>query len=111
MDKKSPENLNNRFTEEYKHFNHYHKMTNEHKMVDFGDGEFIANKKAIPLLKALNELGLRTRTHHVDENGGFVSILMRNGISFYVREVNELDRDKYDGEFELLIDWRNIEDK
>lgn len=108
MDKEYSEYLRKCYTEKYKHFNHYHEMTDEHEMVDFGDGEFIANKKAIPLLKALNDLGLRTRTHHVDENGGFVSILLRSGISFVVKEVNEQDRDKYDGEFELLIDWRNI---
>lgn len=58
-------------TKRYSHFNHHHELTDDHTFVDFSDGEFIANKKAVPLLKALAELGLRTRTHYIDENGGF----------------------------------------
>jgi hypothetical protein len=55
----------------------------------------------------LNELGLKTRTHHIDENGGFVSILIENGIRAEIREVNEFyaDRTKYNGKTELLISW------
>lgn len=109
MDEEYSEYLRKRHTDKYKHFNHYHEMTDEHEMVDFGDGEFIANKKAIPLLKALNDLGLRTRTHHVGERNGFISILLRDGIHFHQKEVNERDRTKYNGEQELLIQWRNID--
>lgn len=98
-------------TEKYKHFNHHHELTDEHQMVDFGDGEFIANKAAIPLLKALNDLELRTRTHHVDDNGGFFSILIDEDkdLSFSFQHVNERDsnRTKYNGMSELLIHWRN----
>lgn len=92
---------------EYKSCNHHHELTNEHSIVNFGGVEFVANKMAIPLLKALNELGLRTRTHHADENGGFVSILIENGIRAEIKEVNELDADriKYNGKTELLISW------
>ena len=92
-------------TDKYKHFNHYHELTDEHQMVDFGDGEFIANVSAIPILRALNDLGLRTRTHHVDVEGGFVSILIEPHISILVRNLNEQDRRKYDGMTELLIQW------
>lgn len=46
-------------TNKYKFCNHYHELTKEHEIVNFGDGEFVANKKATPLLKALNELGLK----------------------------------------------------
>lgn len=93
---------------EYEHCNHFHELTDDHEVVDFGDGEFVANKAAIPLLKALNELGLRTRTHHVEgARQGFVGILLDEGITVEIKTVSELhaDRSKYDGEKELLISW------
>jgi hypothetical protein len=96
-----------KFTEQYRHFNHHHEITGDHELVDFGDGEFIANKAAIPLLKALNDLGLRTRTHHVDETGGFVSILLDKDIRVEIKHVQEIDatRTKYNGRHEVLIMW------
>lgn len=100
-------------TDKYEHFNHYHEMTSNHELVDFGDGEFIANKMAVPLLKALNELGLKTRTHHIDENGGFFSILAggEKDVSLILQTVNEgCSRDKYNGMTELLIQWKNPEE-
>lgn len=95
-------------TDKYKHCNHYHELTDQHEIVDFGDGEFIANKKAIPLLKALNELGLRTRTHHIGDDNCFVSILLGEKVEIEVKIVNEIDssRTKYNGQKELLIQWR-----
>lgn len=100
-------------TEKYKHFNHYHELTDQHQIVDFGDGEFIANVAAIPLLKALNELGLKTRTHHVDDDGGFFSILIDKvkDMIFSLNHINEAHRRKYDGETELLIQWRALRDQ
>lgn len=96
-------------TDKYRHFNHHHELTDDHEIVDFGDGEFIANKKAIPLLKALNELGLRTRTHHVGDEGGFVSILLEH-VRVEVKTVNEIDADrtKYNGKTELLLSWDKL---
>lgn len=96
-------------TEKYRHFNHHRELTEDEQIVDFGDGEFIANKAAIPLLKALNDLGLRTRTHHVDDTGGFVSILISHNVKAEVRTVYEYDssRTKYNGKIELLISWIN----
>lgn len=90
----------------YKYCNHHHEMTDQHELVDFGDGEFVANKVAVPLLRELNKLGLRTRTHHVDESGGFIGILIDNA-TIEVKKVNEIhaDRTKYDGKYELLIQW------
>jgi len=91
----------------YKNCNHHHELTEEHEIVDFGDGEFVANKKAIPLLKALNDLGLRTRTHHIDnEDHAFFSILLDNA-EVSIRKVNELvaSRTKYNGKSELIISW------
>lgn len=94
-------------TDKYRYCNHHHELTPKHCAVDFGDGPFIANIEAVPLLKALNEIGLRTRTHHVDENAGFVSILIDANVDVSIRQVNEIhaDRDKYNGVTELLIRW------
>ncbi len=93
-------------TNKYKYCNHHHELTDEYEIIDFGDGEFVANKKAIPLLKTLNELGIRTRTHHIDNDGGFIGILLDN-VSLEIRTVNEKDaeRTKYNGKKELLILW------
>lgn len=89
--------------------NHHHKITDNHKKVDFGDGEFIANKKAIPILKALNELGVKTRTHHIDGDGGFFSILIggESRVNAEIKEVFEKDsvRTKYDGRTEIVISF------
>ena len=96
-------------TDKYKFCNHHHKLGLNHKLVDFGDGEFVANKKAIPLLKALNEIGLKTRTHHINnETHSFVSILLDN-VTIEIKEVFEKDalRTKYNGKKELLIFWCN----
>lgn len=96
-------------TDKYRHFNHHHELTDEHEIVDFGDGEFVANKMAIPLLKALADLGLRTRTHHIDENGGFFSIIIDPKMGVSIRQVLERDstRTKYDGLTEVLISFRS----
>ena len=96
-------------TDEFKYCNHHHEITSEHELVDFGDGKFVANKKAIPLLKALNEIGLKTRTHHWDGEHGFVSILLED-ISIEIRTVFErdADRNKYNGKKEILIKWDNL---
>lgn len=98
-------------TDKYKFCNHHHELTEDYEVVDFGDGEFVANKAAIPLLKALNEAGLRTRTHHFanEDEHGFVSILLDN-VRIEVRPVSEIhaDRDKYNDKFELLISWTRV---
>ena len=92
-----------------KECNHHHELTEDHEVVDFGDGKFVANKAVIPLLKALNEAGLRTRTHHYEGGEhGFVSIILDN-VSLEVRKVHEVHstRTKYNGKTELLIVWTN----
>jgi len=96
-------------TTDYRFCNHHHVPTENHSIVDFGSGHFVANNAAIPLLKALNELGLITRTHHIDENGGFVSIILGDSMTVEIRTVNERDasRTKFNGKKEVLIGWRN----
>lgn len=95
-------------TDKYKFCNHHHELNDEYELVDFGTGQFVANKKAIPILKALNELGLHTRTHHIGkEQYAFISILLDN-VDIEVKTVFEKDADrvKYNGKKELLISWR-----
>ena len=98
-------NMRPKPTDKYKYCNHHHELTDDHAIVNFGDGEFVANKAAIPLLKALNEIGLRTRSHHIEQPGhGWFTILLDN-VAFKVQEVNEVhaDRNIYNGRKELLI--------
>ena len=96
-------------TEKFKFCNHHHELGEDHALVDFGDGGFVANKRAIPLLKALNEAGLRTRTHHFahDCEHAFLSILLDSDVRVEVKNVYEKDasRTKYNGSMELLISW------
>lgn len=96
-------------SDQYKHCNHHHELTDDYEVVDFGDGEFVANKMAIPLLKSLADLGIRTRTHHVDNNGGFLSIILEEDVWVEFQIVNERDstRTKYNGLPEILIKWCN----
>lgn len=97
-------------SDKYKDCNHHHELTENHEIVDFGDGKFVANKGGIPLLKALNELGLRTRTHHIEKGQySFVSILL-DDVEINIRTVNERDSDrtKYNGKKELLLSWKSF---
>lgn len=94
-------------TDKYIFCNHHHEVGTRHEIVDFGDGEFVANVEAIPLLKALADAGLRTRTHHIEKSGpSFIGILLDN-VEIEVWTVNErsADRSKYNGRKELLIRW------
>ena len=95
-------------TDKYRWCNHHHELTDHHEIVDFGDGKFVANKAAIPLLKALAEIGLRTRTHHyTGGDQGFFSILLESNVMIEVKSVLESDanRTRYNGKTELLISW------
>ena len=96
-------------TDKHKSCNHHHKLTEDQELVDFGSGEFVADKPMIPLLKALNELGLVTRTHCFghEHNHPFVSILLENGLEMEVRKVSERDssRDFPPGTTEILLHW------
>ena len=97
-------------TDKYKYCNHHHELTDQHEIVNFGDGEFVANKKAILLLKALNELGLRTRSHHIadDSQYGWFTILLDN-VEIAIVDVNEADADrtKYNGKKELRLTFKS----
>ena len=94
-------------TDKYVHFNHHQELTDEHEFVDFGDGEFIANKDAIPLLKALNEIGLRTRTHNVTKDKCYLGIFLDPDMKFEIEQVDEeyATRERYNGRTELVIRW------
>ncbi len=93
-------------TKKYKFCNHHREITEEQEMVDFGSGKFVADKIAIPLLKALNEIGLETRTHHISKKRGFVGIMLDN-VDIEIRKVFErgATRRIYNNRFHLLISW------
>ena len=95
-------------TDKYKDCNHHHEINEDYEMVDFGNGEFVANKEAIPLLKALNEIGLKTRSHHVDKSENIWVCILLDNVELEVKEVFEKDatRTEYNGKKELLIKWR-----
>jgi hypothetical protein len=92
-----------------KKHNHHHEIAKDQKIVNFGTGQFVADIPRIPLLKALNEVGLITRTHCYGHTTGqsFVSILMQRGTSFEIKEVDEThaDRCRFNGMKELVICW------
>lgn len=94
-------------TDKYTYCNHFHELTEDHEIVNLGDQDVVVNKEATILLKELNRLGLKTRSHHVGDNECFLSILLDN-TSIEVRDVNERDstRDMYNGKKELLIQWK-----
>ena len=59
------------------------------------------------MLKALNEIGLKTRSHHIDDKEyAWVCILLDN-VDLEVTNVFERDPDriKYNGKKELRITW------
>lgn len=56
-------------SEAYRFCNHHHELTDGHKIVTIGGETFVANVDAIPLLEALDAVGLKTRTHHIAEGG------------------------------------------
>lgn len=91
--------------------NHHHTIEANQSVVDFGTGKFIADNGMIPLLKALNEAGLITRTHHGGPNHSFVAILMRNNLRIEFRPAYENACDRgFDGsETELLLSWDSKE--
>ena len=98
--------MKNKSTKKYEFCNHHHKITKKQKIVEFGSGKFVADKIAIPLLKALNEVGLETRTHHIDKDCGFVGIMIDN-VQIEIRKVFERSakRTKYNNRYHLLISW------
>lgn len=101
--------MDRQITDKYRYCNHHHELNENYEIVDFGDGKFVANKEAIPLLKALNEIGLKTRSHHIDsDENAWVCILIDNITDISIREVYEAsaDRTKYNGKKELVISWK-----
>ena len=95
-------------TNKYKYCNHHHEIKNNHELVNFGDGDFVANKEAIPLLKALNEIGLKTRSHHIDDKSHAWVCILLDDVEIEIKNVFEKDADrtKYNGKKELLITWK-----
>lgn len=98
-------------TDKYRYCNHHHELTEDQEIVDLGTGPFVADKQMLPLLRALNDIGLPTRTHNYSEEGGFhfISILLEDHIDIEITTVKEVDADRsqFDGKKELLIRWNH----
>jgi len=92
----------------YKYCNHHHEPTKEHKIIEIDGQKIVANELAVTLLKELNKLGLKTRSHHIDGDINWVTILLDN-VNLEIKNVYEKDatRTKYNGKKELLISWNN----
>lgn len=88
-------------SEKYAWCNHHHELTDRHEMVTIGGNKFVANKKAIPLLQALSDAGLKTRSHHIDkpEDNAFICLLMDN---VHTVDIHRLE----DGTQQLCIQWK-----
>ena len=95
-------------TDKYKYCNHHHEITKNQETIDLGTGKFVADKQMIPLLKALNEIGLITRTHNYSDSGiHFIGILLDNvGIEVNKAFERSAGRTKFNGKTQLLIRWK-----
>ena len=78
-------------TEKYKHMNHHHELTNDQEIVDLGTGQFVVDKQMLPLLKALNAIGLRTRSHNYSKETGehFIAIYLDEGMNINITSAHE----------------------
>lgn len=97
-------------TNKYKRLNHYHEITRHQKLVKLGGRKFVADKKMLPLLRALNNAGFKTRSHcygHSTRRAWFSFILDKN-VSFYIQPVNENPRKgKFPpGTMEVHLMWK-----
>lgn len=101
--------LFNEIASDYTHVNHHHPLTEDHTVINLDGEDIVANTPAVELLLALNNSGLKTRSHHVEKDYGWVTILMDNIVSLDIRDIYEKDtpRTKYNGKRELLISWTN----
>ncbi|MCK5017990.1 MAG: hypothetical protein KAS32_13120 [Candidatus Peribacteraceae bacterium] len=82
-----------------------HCITAEHReeqqLVKINGKKFWADRKLVPLLRALNEAGLETRTHcagHQEGAPSWVAIKLRNVEELYIRK-DEIYN-------ELIIEWK-----
>lgn len=75
-------------SKKYAWCNHYHELTDSHSIVEIGGSKFVANKKAVPLLKALNNVELKTTSHHIDkpEDNSFIQVSMENIHTVEIRD-------------------------
>jgi hypothetical protein len=73
--------------------------TSHQELVEINGKEFLADPEMIPLLKALNDAGLETRTHCSGHGGSaWVTIRIKNINSVEVRNRDDLQ--------EVLLDWK-----
>lgn len=94
-------------TDKYKHFNHHHEITDDQEFIEIGGQKIIADKKMVSLLKALNDLGLETRTHNYNKEECWVSIVFDNRTQVNIRKIQESNatRTRFNGKTEVLLSW------
>ncbi|MGD9157200.1 MAG: hypothetical protein PVG39_02215 [Desulfobacteraceae bacterium] len=90
-------------SDKYKHCNHHHELTENQEIVVIGGDEFVADKEMIPLLRALNDAGIKTTSHCCghETNRPFIRISTKN--------IEFIDLRQYEGS--AVICWRKPEDK
>jgi hypothetical protein len=86
-------------TDKYKFCNHHHELTEDQEIINLGTGDFVADKKMIPLLKELNKAGLITRSHCGGHGTGksFVVIKTDNIFHLEIRNYHDMK--------EVVISW------
>ncbi len=97
-------------TYKFRHLNHYHQLTREQRLIKIGGRKLVADRKMVPLLKALNDAGFRTRSHCYGHETGraFLSFLFDDSIQVSIHPVREYPRKgKYKpGTMELMLHWK-----
>jgi hypothetical protein len=78
-----------------------HAMKHEQELVEIDGQKFLADSEMIPLLKALNEAGLKTRTHCSGCEKGTPWVVIKTDNIEIIQVRN------YEGCKEVLIEWKH----
>ncbi|MCK5236914.1 MAG: hypothetical protein KAR06_08010 [Deltaproteobacteria bacterium] len=106
--------LEPRPTDKYKHMNHHHKLTPEQEIVDLGTGPFVADKPMLPLLRALNAIGLRTRSHNYNDETGehFICLCLDKGLTVEIKNGVERKSTREDMcTNQIVIGWKEADNE
>jgi hypothetical protein len=93
----------------YADFNHHHELQEDQKIIIIDGKQFIADIPLIPLIKELNKVGIKTRTHCCGHgnDGAFIGIILDENTHLNISPVYEKDtnRTDFDGKRQLIISW------
>jgi len=97
-------------TKKYRRFNHHHEIRPDQAFIKIDGQQFIADKKMIPLLRALNAAGLKTRSHCAGHKDiySFLCLILDPETSIEIRPVSEIKSTRRfpAGTQELCIQWK-----